>query len=94
MLLIKTGTAQRKQCCTLLLLVIGSLLISFGVMFSYWYFLPPYSLDLLQTMFQLDNQTSEPAKSEIESESYLPAAIMPKELKLRRGAPFIYHILH
>ncbi|KAH8407759.1 hypothetical protein KR222_002004 [Zaprionus bogoriensis] len=73
--------AQRKQCCSLLL--IGSLIISLALMISWWYLLP-HQVQLL-AMFR-DGQN----KSTSELKFYLPPQIVPKELKLKRGAPFIY----
>jgi len=80
--------AQRKQCWTLLLL--GSLIVSFALMFSYWYIVPRQ----LQfwTLFGYNGTDNNGKTSELKF--YMPPEPVPKELNLKRGGPFIYQILH
>ncbi|XP_017873932.1 PREDICTED: uncharacterized protein LOC108621246 [Drosophila arizonae] len=79
--------SQREQCWTLLLL--GALIISFGVMFSYWY-LVPHQLPIWQLFGHNESSDGEPATAELKF--FMPPQLIPKELKLKRGAPYIYQI--
>ncbi|KAL7730907.1 hypothetical protein ACLKA6_014150 [Drosophila palustris] len=79
--------AQRMQCWTLLL--IGSLIVTFVLMFSYWHFVPRQLH--LWSLFGY-NETEATAAAELKF--YMPPEPVPEELNLKRGAPFIYQILH
>lgn len=79
--------AMHKQCWTLLL--IGSLIVTIVVMFSYWNFVPR-QLHLL-SLFRHDGSDTSVAP---EIKFFMPPEPVPKELNLKRGAPFIYQILH
>ncbi|XP_023178897.2 uncharacterized protein LOC111604889 [Drosophila hydei] len=81
--------SQRGQCWTLLLL--GALIISFGMMFSYWY-LVPRQLHFWQLFGRNQSSAGEPVTAELKY--FMPPQMIPKELKLKRGAPYIYQILH
>ncbi|EDW59716.1 uncharacterized protein [Drosophila virilis] len=81
--------SQRTQCWTLLLL--GALIVSFGLMFSYWY-LVPSQLHIWQLFRHNGSPSSDPAAAELKF--FMPPQTVPKELNLKRGAPYIYQILH
>ncbi|XP_064547032.1 uncharacterized protein LOC135434387 [Drosophila montana] len=81
--------SQRRQCWTLLLL--GALIVSFGLMFSYWY-LVPSQLHFWQLFMHNGSTSGDPAAAELKF--FMPPQTVPKELNLKRGAPYIYQILH
>ncbi|XP_034487925.1 uncharacterized protein LOC117792075 [Drosophila innubila] len=81
--------AMHKQCWSLLL--IGSLIVTFALMFSYWHFVP-HQLNMMWSLFRNNGSEKTPAASEIKY--FFPPEPVPEELNLKRGGPFIYQILH
>ncbi|KRG00011.1 uncharacterized protein Dwil_GK27060 [Drosophila willistoni] len=76
--------ANVTKCWTLILLF--SLIITFAVAFSYWFFVPR-QVDFWSLIY---NETERDLSPEIS----MPSNLIPVELKLKNKPPFIYQILH
>ncbi|XP_016989878.1 uncharacterized protein LOC108052068 [Drosophila rhopaloa] len=74
---------QHGMCWMLLLL--GSLIATFMLAFSYWMFVPS---DVQFWSIISRNNTGSGIKFSF------PPSSMPEELKLRQRPPFVYQILH
>ncbi|EDV94812.1 uncharacterized protein LOC6567860 [Drosophila grimshawi] len=80
---------QCKQCWTLLLFT--SLIASFVIMTSFW-FLMPHQMHIWQLFDSNDSGSAAAKTSTAELKFFMPPQTVPKELKLKRGAPFIYEL--
>ncbi|XP_068154207.1 uncharacterized protein [Drosophila tropicalis] len=77
--------AHVTKCWTSILLF--SLIITFVVAFSYWFFVPR-QVGFWSLMVY--NET----ESDLSPEISMPSNLIPVELKLKNKPPFIYQILH
>ncbi|KAH8307776.1 hypothetical protein KR044_013347 [Drosophila immigrans] len=80
--------AQRIQCWSLLF--IFSLILTFAFMFTYGQ-LVSRQLHFWNLFGQRRNNGSE---IEPQLQFYMPPESVEKQLKLKRGVPFLYQILH
>ncbi|XP_060651193.1 LOW QUALITY PROTEIN: uncharacterized protein LOC132787872 [Drosophila nasuta] len=79
------------QCWSLLLII--SLILTFFLMFTYGQFVPR-QLHFWNLFGLMRNNGSEIEESAPQLEFFMPPEPVEKQLKLKRGAPFIYQILH
>ncbi|KAH8359144.1 hypothetical protein KR093_004674 [Drosophila rubida] len=80
--------AQHTKCWSLLLIV--SLICTFALMFTYAQFVPRQLH--FWTLFGFGRNNGSEINPQIKF--YMPPEPVEKQLKLKRGAPFLYQILH